>query len=420
MRIRVGAACVAMILLPACTGSGWSPDQSATLPATSSSVFTSTEVVPPSSPAAGPDGAGLGGAGRILVTGPEGSVSVVTPGGASTTVIERSEPSFSIQPTPSPDGTRIAHTASNPGAGAVTLIWSAGETTEVDFGFAPFFYSWSPDGTRLAALGNDGSGGVAGAVADISSGDVTGIGSGAPHFLAWSPDGSRLATHRNGTRIDLVDNDGSIRNVSQEPATFQAPDWLSDGEIVVAVVGSGLQASLGDLPAGMARLLAVSDDGRTRDLIEVEPISQFDLDPGRGRLAVFDGPPGAGRMRILDLGTRAVSEVDAPGTVAFEWNPDGSRLLTLSFVDGRLVPEVWSATGEAEAAFEPFTPTAMFVNEYLVFWGQYVRTVRLWSPSGDAFVFPAATASEEAVYVQRLDQDGPERVTDGSMAQWLP
>ncbi|MGF1666820.1 MAG: hypothetical protein ACFCVC_11185 [Acidimicrobiia bacterium] len=354
------------------------------------------------------------------MTGPGGSITLVTPDGGTTVVTERSAPSFSIQPTPSPDGTRIAHTALGEDGAPVMRVWTESTSVDVDFGFSPFFYAWSPDGAFLAALGNDGAGGVAGAIAHLTSGDVTGIGSGAPHFMAWSPDGSRLATHRNGTRIDLVGTDGTATNVPQFPAIFQAPDWLSQEEVLIAVADSGLQASLIDIPAGVSRLRAVTGDGGTRDLIEVEAMSQFDVDPGGLRLAVFDGAPGSGRMRILELESGVINEVDAPRTVAFEWSPDGSRLLTFSLDDDGLLPEVWSANGAAEAAFESFTPTATFVNEYLAFWGQYVRTVRLWSPTGDAFVYPAATPSEEAVFLQRLDAEGPERIVTGSMAQWLP
>jgi WD40 repeat protein len=413
MRIRVGAACVATVmLLAACTGPAGPSEQGGTpttTPPTTEADMRSTRQAAGST------------TGRILVTGPGGSVSVVTPGGGSITVIERSAPSFSIQPTSSPDGTRIAHTAQNADGVPVTVVWAEAGSVEIDFGFSPFFYSWSPDGALLAALGNDGVAGVAGAVGDPSSGEVIGIGTGAPHFLAWSPDGSRLATHRNGARVDLFGRDGTARNVPLTPATFQAPDWVSDGEVLVAVDDSGLQASISDVPSGgTARLVAVAENGNTRHLIEVDLMSQFDLDPARLLLAVFDGPPGSGRMRILELESGAISEVAAPETVAFEWSPDGSRLLTLSFTDGQLVPEVWSATGTAEGAFEPFTPTRMFVNEYLAFWGQYVRTVRLWSPSGDAFVFPASTPTEDVVLLQRLDADVPERVVAGSMAQWLP
>jgi TolB protein len=415
MRIRVGLASAALAaLLAGCTGSAGPVEQigpTSTLPA--SSAPASAGAVVPSTP---PDA----GAGPILVTGTDGSISLLTPGGGTSMVAERSTTSFPIQPTPSPDGTRVAHTALDDEDAPVTRIWGESASAEIDFGFIPFFYTWSPDGALLAALGNDGVGGVAGAVADVTSGDVIGIGSGAPHFIAWSPDGSRLATHRNGTRVDLVGSDGTVTNVPLAPATFQAPDWLSSDEMLVAVSDSGLQASLVDIPAGAPRLQAVSDDGGTRDLIEVGSASQFDVDPRGLRLAVFDGTPGSGRMRILELDSGAISEVNAPRAVAFEWSPDGSRLLTLSLDEEGLVPEVWSASGAAEASYDAFTPTTTFVTEYLAFWGQYVRTVRLWSPAGDAFVYPAATPSLESIFLQRLDAQEPERLVTGSMAQWLP
>jgi hypothetical protein len=115
-----------------------------------------------------------------------------------------------------------------------------------------------------------------------------------------------------------------------------------------------------------------------------------------------------------------VSPVDAPNAVGFEWSPDGNRLLTWSFRGGRLQPEVWRSDGTLEHSFGPITPTATFVSEYLPFWGQYVRTVRTWSPRSDAFVFAARTAEEDVIHIQNLNADRPQRLAPGSMAQWLP
>lgn len=383
---------------------------------TTASVETSSATTSVATPETKPP---AGRADRILVTGPDGSVSIVALDGAATLVAEGlAAPLFSVQPTPSPDGSTIAHTAVEADGNPHTLLWTRDGSFGIDFGFAPFFYTWSPDASRLAALGS-GSDGVAGAVADLETGAVTGIGSGSPHFLAWSPDGRRLATHRNGARLDFVTSDGATEPIRQEPAIFQAPDWISEVELLVPVLGSALSVSNVSIGAQTARLVAIGADGSTRDILEVDAISMFDLDPTGAHVAVFDGPPGDGRLRTVELGSGAVNEIDAPNTVGFEWSPDGSKLLTLSFRDRQLHPQVWSAEG-SERTYSPFAPTATFVNEYLTFWGQYVRTVQTWAPDGSAFVFAAQTQGADTIFIQNLDEPEPQQLVPGSMAQWLP
>lgn len=355
---------------------------------------------------------------RILITGPDGQVSIATPDGGAQIVVERSAPVFSIQPTPSPDGTMVVHTGLDESGAGVAVVWTPEDRRRIDLGFVPFFYSWSPDGSRLAALGN-GEGGVVGAIAEVETGEVTPIGVGVPHFVAWSPSGQRLGTNRDGARIDVVDLDGDPSPISQSPALFQAPEWLSDEELVVAVVGSSLEASTSPVTSGTARIVAVKLDGTTRDLLEVGAASQFDLDDGRSQLAVLDGPVGSARLRVLDVGSGDITELAISDAVGFEWSPNGERLLTLAFRGGELVPETWE-DGALARTFGGFVPTATFVNEYLAFWGQYVRTTRSWAPDGQAFVYAAAVDGIDGVFVQRIDSDAPDRLVDGSMAQWLP
>lgn len=69
--------------------------------------------------------------------------------------------------------------------------------------------------------------------------------------------------------------------------------------------------------------------------------------------------------------------------------------------------------------YAPYTPTAIFVSQYLPFWGQYVRSIHSWAPDGSAFTYAAATESGDSVFIQRLSADEPEAVGPGSISQWL-
>jgi TolB protein len=358
--------------------------------------------------------------GGILVTGVDGSVSIAHVGGSVTEISPSASPGLAVQPTPSPDGSSVAFTAIDSAGEPVTTIRSEAGSQDVDFGFIPFFYAWSADGSRLAALGN-GPGGVTAAIAEAGTDLVVEAGAAAPHFLAWSPDGSMLASHRGGIRVDVVSIGGASRTAVETTAEFQAPDWLSDEEVLAAVIGSELEATAGavQVSPSTARLVGVAPDGSVREILDVQANSMFDVDPTLTRVAVFDGPLGDGRLRTIDLVSGETETLDAPGVVAFEWSPDGSRLLTMSISEDGLVPEVWNGSN-LESGFAAFTPTSTYLREYLPFWGQYVRTFRSWSPDGGSFVYAAATVDGDMVFVQTVVGGEPDGLVEGSMAQWLP
>ncbi|HKX76316.1 MAG TPA: hypothetical protein VJR05_13100, partial [Acidimicrobiia bacterium] len=58
-----------------------------------------------------------------------------------------------------------------------------------------------------------------------------------------------------------------------------------------------------------------------------------------------------------------------------------------------------------------------FVTEYLPFWDQYLRTLSLWSPAGDAFV---VANGEGNIVVQELNQSTPRVIGPGTFASWNP
>jgi TolB protein len=359
----------------------------------------------------GPDG-------RILVTTPEGGVEIRMLDGTAGPVITDSGGEGPVQPTPSPDGSSVVSSIT---ASSGARIWHAGDVTRVDLGFTPFYYAWSPDGSRFAALGN-GESGVVGAVADPRTGSITSLEGARPFFLAWSPDSTRLATFKDGRAVAVVEPGMGEIPLSESGGLFQAPEWLDESS-VLAVVGSPLTSvglgAASDAPSRIARISVA--DGETSTVVETRPYASFSLDDRRERLAVLDGDPNTlliGRLRVVAVDGHAPPVIVADaGVLAYEWSPDAELLLYIRLSGDELVPAVWDGTSSRD--FGGFRPSSSFLSEYLPFWGQYVRSLTTWSPQSDAFVYAASTDSGEVIRIQRLADADTVELGPGSFASWL-
>ncbi len=86
--------------------------------------------------------------------------------------------------------------------------------------------------------------------------------------------------------------------------------------------------------------------------------------------------------------------------------------------DAGLILRVW----DSGIVTEYFTalPTGPFFNRYLIFWGQYDRSMTLWAPDSSAFVFPATDRGVDSVFLQRLVDEFPLIVAPGAVANFSP
>jgi TolB protein len=149
------------------------------------------------------------------------------------------------------------------------------------------------------------------------------------------------------------------------------------------------------------------------------------VSPDAERIAYrVDTGEGFGPVSVVRVGSkRSTVAADLPA-VAFEWSPDGRRLLVLAqestpdFTTHRWY--VWGGRG-AEPVGVPFLPSPRYLSEYLPFFGQYAQTMTFWSPDGRSFAFPALIGSRDGIYVQELEADEPSLVVeDGSIVAWSP
>ena len=177
------------------------------------------------------DGSEEIGDGRLLVTEAGGGVTLVEPAGETRTVLREPDGSPGpVQPTASPDGSRIVWSV----AGDVPRIafWEDGSVREEPAPLLPFFYQWRPDGGSVFALGNDPAGaGVAGLVAGDRDPAVLAVA--APFYVDWHPREESLAVHLDSTSLGSLALDGSLTTLGLAPGPFQAPAYTPAGDLVV-------------------------------------------------------------------------------------------------------------------------------------------------------------------------------------------
>ncbi|MCE2489142.1 MAG: WD40 repeat domain-containing protein [Anaerolineae bacterium] len=267
----------------------------------------------------------------------------------------------------SPDGSRIA------AVGDQLRIWDAqrGHSLLAIETFAIAFH-WSPDGERIVTINHRDE---AAQVRDASSAELLfelgGESAGQLPWLDWSPDGARLVTFdvlvgtihvwdaRDGHRLASLAEDGS-RYV------FGA-DWSPDGAYIFYVL-------TGDLSGQIRRW-----NGKEQD----PPLTLFDSD--QGILDFSLSPDGhflaagiEGKVRILETSEgRLLSTLSPPDTETQErfsghvsWSPDGKRVAAADSLYGRRSPvgrrntvaSVWDLTLIPEGMTHAFIHSSLLGN----------------------------------------------------------
>jgi hypothetical protein len=359
---------------------------------------------------------------RLLVLTDDGTILTIAPDGGDPVVLRRPGPIDveASQPVWAPDGSAVSWVELSTGGPPATsvLVTSPPERsarTEVRVDAAMFFLQWDPTSSRVAFLGSfQGAIGAGWAEPHADGGPVAQvIGRGQPFYVSWAPDGDRLLVHVGAETLGRLDLDGELVELDERPGLFHAPVWLADGRLVFVTGGSGRQA------------LVVRDGTRTEVLHRFRGAMEFVVSPDAERIAFrVDTGEGFGPVSVLRIDAGRPEVIADVGAMAFEWSPDGRRLLILG---QQRTPEgvtnrwfVWDGR-TARPVSVPFLPSPRYARDYLPFFGQYAQTMTLWSPDGRAFAFPALIGDRAGVWVQDLDAEEPAFVLeDGSIVAWSP
>lgn len=387
---------------------------------------------------------------RIAFVNPAGQLVTVAPDGEDLRVL--TPPGRQHQfPAWSPVADELAVIGSDPQGGAVFTVGDhAGAEPEQlyrDALAAPIYLYWAPDGQKLGFLAS-GPNGLSLQVARPDGSSVQNVAFGNPLYWQWNVNASELLVHSgvgSAGQIAFVSETGEAGEPLAEPSLFNAPGVSASGRYLAygEVVGSSTRIVL--------RASGLGDGDSVRREVPYEGLAAFSWSPVGERLAIMSPATSAGTpygpLRLLDAETGELTPLVEATAVAFFWSPDARHIAYFTpfrrgggqFVDrqtlgttaemtagARLVAQeealllelrVVEVASRRSRLLAAFSPTALFLDQFLPFFDQYALSHSLWSPDGSALVLPMQGEIGPQVVVVPLSGE-PKALVDGDMAFW--
>jgi TolB protein len=346
---------------------------------------------------------------RFVVATTAGEVAVYE--ATSTTVTRRSVSADGGHRQPVWWGTDVVVSTRSSGDGHALVARSSLDASvlwEAQMGTPPFYYLPSPAGGPWATTSLRNAPGGDGLIAELvdPSGAVEPLSTAAPFYSSWSPDGTRLALHTEGARLGIWGPDG-LETIASPTGQFQAPAWTPNGIITLRATGGrqALSRWSGDAFEDLAFIDGPVRFAASPSHVAIQSAGQQDSG-GVGVGLRAQEPPSlpTGRLLVLDTADGSVSTVEDTLTPMFQWDPSGTRLLYTTFDDGESLRFTWHVWEDGTVVdYASFEAQPVWFRDVVPFFDQYVQSMRLWSPTGESFAYPEAADGRSLVTIQPID-----------------
>lgn len=388
--------------------------------------------------------------GRIAYINQRGQVVTIDPDGNNGRLL--TDANFRYQfPAWSPNGQQLATI----GQDAIYLL-PDDETADpvtlyTDEQQNPFYLYWSPDGRFLSFLTNDPQHGIGlRLVAADNTQDARLLATGSPFYWNWTGDSQQMLIHTGLTgeeaRLALLTTD-SFDNAEEiaAPGFFQAPGISADGRFWAYAEDKG---------DGTSWLVVTDQETGEHWLERHSGMVAMGWSPTSAKLAFTNGAQERsttfwGPLRLFDAATGETRLLSANTILGFFWSPDGRYLATINASDnnqdfGTNVVEAGNGrrmilakpnpqasphqfhlaiinveTGE-EQQLLTFSPSVLFISQFLPFFDQYALSHRIWSPNSDAIVLPILQDDSSHVTIIPIDGGATTDLGRGEMSFWSP
>lgn len=243
----------------------------------------------------------------------------------------------------SPDNTRIA-SCGNDGTVQVWAVESGNLLWKTRIGHYAFAVAWSPDGRKIA--GGAGDGNVT--LLDASNGQQLAAytdQSGAIEGLAWSPDSTFIVAGSQDKTADVwnVRTGKRVLSYTGHSAAVARVAWSPDGKHIASASYDGT-VQVWDASTGK-RLLSYSGNGAPVWSVAWSPDGKH-IVSGTGAAGAFPPVRAQNTVKIWDPTTGQTvltytGTSDQYETYALAWSPDSQSIVSAG--DDQIIP-VWNAT----------------------------------------------------------------------------
>jgi TolB protein len=267
------------------------------------------------------------------------------------------------------------------------------------------------------------------------------IGTGAPYYSSWSPDGTEMIWQRNNRQLNRYDIErDNIFTLDQAPGFFSAPMWSPVDDRIL----------IGELTRdGLTTDLVIIEGTKSTALVEdVEGIVAFNWSPD-GQAVAYRTIQRNGYQEVVVIDATSGAEITRSAmanVVAFFWSPDSEKIAYVSIVrddgsssaslpnirveaifaqqdplDIRLGWSVMNVAAGDERDYSVFIPTDEMLY-LLTYFDQFAQSHQLWSPDSAALVYTELKAETLQPTISILDISGqnpvPFSLADGVFAVW--